>query len=69
VELPATLSPAAGFAADVVSMATEEALHFGLIPRSNRGIFCMNELPDLAARLADVDLAKLTLRDGWQTIR
>ena len=28
-----------------------------------------SELPDLAARLADVDLAKLTLRDGWQTIR
>ena len=23
-------------------------MHFGLIPRSHRGIFCMNELPDLA---------------------
>lgn len=30
-----------------VSMATEEALHFGLIPRMHRGIFAMNELPEL----------------------
>ncbi len=29
------------------SMGTEEALHFGLIPRMHRGIFAMNELPDL----------------------
>jgi magnesium chelatase subunit I len=29
------------------SMSTEEALHFGLIPRMHRGIFAMNELPDL----------------------
>jgi magnesium chelatase subunit I len=29
------------------SMGTEEALHFGLIPRLHRGIFAMNELPDL----------------------
>lgn len=29
------------------SMAAEEALHFGLIPRMHRGIFAMNELPDL----------------------
>lgn len=29
------------------SMATEEALHFGLIPRMHRGIFAMNELPEL----------------------
>jgi hypothetical protein len=28
-----------------------------------------SELPGLAARLADVDLARLTMRDGWQTIR
>jgi magnesium chelatase subunit I len=26
-------------------------LHFGLIPRANRGIFCLNELPDLAPRV------------------
>jgi len=30
-----------------ISMGTEEALHFGLIPRLHRGIFAMNELPDL----------------------
>ncbi len=30
-----------------VSMATEEALHFGLIPRMHRGIFAMNEIPEL----------------------
>jgi magnesium chelatase subunit I len=29
------------------SMGTEEALHFGLVPRMHRGIFAMNELPDL----------------------
>ena len=28
-------------------MGTEEALFFGLIPRMHRGIFAMNELPDL----------------------
>ncbi|MGH7739551.1 MAG: magnesium chelatase [bacterium] len=28
-------------------LASEEALHFGLIPRMNRGIFAVNELPDL----------------------
>src|SRR5262245_29825041 len=27
------------------SMSTEEALHFGLIPRMHRGIFAMNEIP------------------------
>jgi magnesium chelatase subunit I len=30
-----------------VSMGTEDALHFGLIPRMHRGIFAMNELPEL----------------------
>jgi len=29
------------------SMSAEESLHFGLIPRMHRGIFAMNELPDL----------------------
>ncbi|VAX18046.1 Magnesium chelatase, subunit ChlI, partial [hydrothermal vent metagenome] len=28
-------------------LASEDALHFGLIPRLNRGIFAINELPDL----------------------
>lgn len=30
-----------------MSMADEEALHFGLIPRMHRGIFAMNEIPEL----------------------
>jgi len=30
-----------------VSMSHEEALHFGLIPRMHRGIFAINELPEL----------------------
>lgn len=30
-----------------VSMSTEDALHFGLIPRMHRGIFAVNELPEL----------------------
>jgi magnesium chelatase subunit I len=30
-----------------VSMGKEDALHFGLIPRLHRGIFAMNELPEL----------------------
>lgn len=30
-----------------VSMSTEEALHFGLIPKMHRGIFAVNELPEL----------------------
>ncbi len=29
------------------SMAAEDALHFGLIPRMHRGIFAMNEIPEL----------------------
>ncbi|MDD8018501.1 MAG: sigma 54-interacting transcriptional regulator, partial [Bacteroidota bacterium] len=29
----------------------EGAIHFGLIPRSNRGIFSINELPDLQPRI------------------
>jgi magnesium chelatase subunit I len=29
------------------SMSAEEALHFGLIPRMHRGIFAMNEIPEL----------------------
>ena len=28
-------------------LASEDALHFGLIPRMNRGVFAINELPDL----------------------
>ena len=30
-----------------VSISTEDALHFGLIPKMHRGIFAINELPEL----------------------
>lgn len=32
-------------------LSDELAIHFGLIPRTNRGIFCINELPDLSERI------------------
>ena len=32
-------------------LSNEDVLHFGLIPRSHRGIFCMNELPDLSPKI------------------
>jgi magnesium chelatase subunit I len=32
-------------------LADELTMHYGLIPRTNRGIFCINELPDLAAKI------------------
>ena len=32
-------------------LADETAIHYGLVPRTNRGIFCINELPDLAERI------------------
>ena len=32
-------------------LSSELTMHFGLVPRSNRGIFCMNELPDLSAKI------------------
>ncbi len=34
-----------------LSFADEEVLHYGIIPRSNRCIFVINELPDLQARI------------------
>ena len=34
-----------------LSFADELALHYGIIPRSHRGIFVINELPDLQARI------------------
>lgn len=34
-----------------ISYADERAIHFGLVPRSNRCIFVINELPDLQARI------------------
>ncbi|MGF1580213.1 MAG: sigma 54-interacting transcriptional regulator [Gemmataceae bacterium] len=32
-------------------LSSEMTMHFGLIPRTNRGIFCMNELPDLSPKI------------------
>jgi len=32
-------------------LSDELTLHYGLVPRTNRGIFSMNELPDLAERI------------------
>jgi magnesium chelatase subunit I len=32
-------------------LSNELTMHFGLIPRTNRGIFCINELPDLAPKI------------------
>jgi magnesium chelatase subunit I len=34
-----------------LSYADERVIHFGIIPRSNRGIFAINELPDLQPRI------------------
>ncbi len=32
-------------------LSDELTIHYGIIPRTNRGIFCINELPDLAEKL------------------
>ena len=32
-------------------LSDETTMHFGLIPRANRGLFAINELPDLAPRI------------------
>ena len=34
-----------------LTFADEEVIHFGIIPRTNRGIFAINELPDLQPRI------------------
>jgi magnesium chelatase subunit I len=33
------------------SLADEDTMHFGLVPRTHRGIFCINELPDLSEKV------------------
>lgn len=45
------------------SLADPKTIHFGLIPRSNRGIFAINELPDLAERIQVALLNVLEERD------
>ena len=32
-------------------LSSELTMHYGLLPRSNRGIFALNELPDLAGKI------------------
>ncbi len=32
-------------------LANELTMHYGLLPRANRGIFAINELPDLAGKI------------------
>ncbi|HEX6508204.1 MAG TPA: AAA family ATPase [Chloroflexota bacterium] len=32
-------------------LSDEQVIHYGLVPRTNRGVFCINELPDLAERI------------------
>ena len=33
------------------TLGDPETIHYGLVPRTNRGIFALNELPDLAERI------------------
>jgi magnesium chelatase subunit I len=44
-------------------LADETTIHYGLVPRSNRGIFAINELPDLAERIQVSLLDVLEERD------
>ena len=32
-------------------LSSEFTVHYGLLPRANRGIFAINELPDLAGKI------------------
>jgi len=34
-----------------LDLSDERVIHFGILPRTNRGIFLLNELPDLQARI------------------
>src|SRR5205085_10915631 len=45
------------------SLGDPETIHFGLIPRSHRGIVAMNELPDLAERIQVAMLNVMEERD------
>jgi magnesium chelatase subunit I len=45
------------------TLGDPETIHYGLVPRTNRGIFCMNELPDLAERIQVSLLNVLEERD------
>jgi magnesium chelatase subunit I len=45
------------------SLGDSETIHYGLVPRTNRGIFAINELPDLAERIQVALLNVLEERD------
>jgi magnesium chelatase subunit I len=45
------------------TLGDPETIHFGLVPRANRGIFAVNELPDLAERIQVSLLNVLEERD------
>ena len=45
------------------SLGDPETIHYGLVPRTNRGIFAMNELPDLSERIQVALLNVLEERD------
>jgi magnesium chelatase subunit I len=45
------------------TLGDPETIHFGLVPRTNRGIFAVNELPDLAERIQVAMLNVLEERD------
>jgi len=45
------------------SLGDPETVHYGLVPRTNRGIFAVNELPDLAERIQVSLLNVLEERD------
>jgi magnesium chelatase subunit I len=45
------------------TLGDPETVHFGLVPRTNRGIFSVNELPDLAERIQVALLNVLEERD------
>src|SRR3984957_5096524 len=45
------------------TLGDPETIHYGRVPRTNRGIFCLNELPDLAERIQVALLNVLEERD------
>jgi len=45
------------------SLGDPETVHYGLVPRTNRGIFAVNELPDLSERIQVALLNVLEERD------
>ena len=50
-------------------LSDELTLHYGLVPRTNRGIFAMNELPDLSERMLCANnafLGRPGAREGFE---